>query len=119
MKKIAATLFLGGLALSPELAAAQGGSTSLEQLAVEMAQTPEQHAALARYYRTEAAEARAKAKRHEGVGRSYMEKGRGAKPIQQERMRRHCQDISDKYNGMADDYDALAKLHDEEAKKTE
>lgn len=105
-------LFVGALALSPGVSLAEEGTPSLEQVVVEMANTPEEHAALARYYHAKAEEARAEMRSHEGMGRSYS----AGKVTQKQRMKRHCQNISEKYSAMADDYEALAKLHEEEAK---
>jgi len=115
MTKIAMGLLFGVLALSPGVSLADEGNQSLEQLVVEMATTPEEHAALARYYHAKAEEARAEMRSHEGMGRSYG----GGKIIQKQQMKRHCQNISEKYSVIAKDYDALAKLHEEEAKKVE
>jgi hypothetical protein len=51
-------------------------------------------------------------RRHERTGASYM----SGKSTQKRRMKRHCQNVSEKYSAMAEDYEALAKLHGEEAK---
>lgn len=115
MKRIAAGLLFGALALSPGLALAEGDAHSVEQLAVEIAHTAGQHAVLAHHYRIKAADARAEAMRHESMGAAYA----GGKLTQRDRMKRHCKGISDNYSGMAADFDALAKLHEEEAGKAE
>ena len=41
----------------------------------------------------------------------------GGKPTQRAQIKRHCQGISEKYAAMAQDYEELAVLHDEEAKQ--
>jgi hypothetical protein len=116
MGKLAALLLFGTLSLSPMLSlAAEEGGHSLEQLAVEMVHTAEQHLALARHYHAKAEEARAEARRHQSMGSSYG----GGKFTQRQMMQRHCENLSEKYTGMADDYDALAQLHEEEAKKAQ
>ena len=112
VSRIASGLLLGALALSPGLALAEEGH-SLEQVVVEMAETPAQHTALAQYYAQKAQEARAEARQHESMGRVYT----GGKLVQRQRMQRHCQNLSEKYAAAADDYAALAKLHEEAAKK--
>jgi hypothetical protein len=109
---IATALACGALALAPGLAAA-ADEPSLEQLVVEMAQTPAQHAALARYYQGKAEQARAEARSHEQMSRSYT----AGKLTEQQAMRRHCQDIAERYTGIAKDYDDLAKMHEAESKK--
>lgn len=115
MKRIAVGLLFGALALSPGLALAEEGTHSLEQVVVEMANTPAEHAALAQYYRAKAEDALAEARRHESMGRSYT----GGKITQRQRMKRRCQKLSEKQAQIADEYMALAKLHEEEAKKSE
>lgn len=85
---------------------------SLEQLVVEMADTPEQHAALAEHYRSKAAAARSEMQQHQRMGKSYM---RG-KMTERNAMKRHCQKIADEQESLAAEYEALAKLHEKEAK---
>jgi hypothetical protein len=111
--RIAAALLGGALSLSPGLALAEEGAHSLEQLAVEMAQTPDQHAALARHFRAKAAELRAESERHAAMGRSYI----GGKAAERAQMKGHCDAMSQKYTALASDYEALAKLEDQAAKK--
>jgi hypothetical protein len=106
-------LLVGALALSSGPASADEGTESLEELAVETASTPAQHAALARYYHEKAQEARAEARRHEVMGRAYT----GGKSPQKQVFKQHCQGISEKYAAMAAEYDALAKLHEADAGK--
>lgn len=110
---IAAALVLGSLALSPAIAFAGDEGHSLEQLVVEMAHTPADHAALAKHYRAKAAAARANAARHESMARAYT----AGKLMERERMKNHCKKISDDEKAIAAEYDELAKLHDEEANK--
>ncbi len=112
--RIAVTLLLGALALSPGLAAAGEGAHSLEQLVVEMAHSPADHAALAAHYRAKAAAAKAEAKRHESMGRTYS----GGKFFQRSAMQAHCKKIAASNTAAAAEYEALATLHEEEAKKT-
>ncbi len=86
---------------------------SVEELVVEMANTPGDHAAVAKYFRAKAAEARAEANRHRSMGRVYT----GGKLHHRSQMESHCRKLTAQSNAMADEYDALAKLHDEEAKQ--
>lgn len=114
MHRFAAALLCGAIAMTPTLTLADADAT-LEELVVEMAETPHQHAALGVYYRAKAEEARAEAGRHDRMGRSYHGRKR---IVERNRMRDHCQKISERYKSMAVDYDELAKLHDAEAKQT-
>ena len=109
--RTATALLLGAVLLSPGLAAGQEAH-SLEQIVVEMAKTPADHAALAAHYRAQAEEARADMRRHESMGRAYM---RGSK--QRTGASSHCKRLAERYGAMAGEYDELAKLHEEEASK--
>jgi hypothetical protein len=108
-------LLLGSLALAPGFAGAQQESGSLERLVVEMAETKAEHQALASYYTEKAAEARALASRHEAMGRAYL----GGKGMNKQAFTSHCQRLSEQQQAMAKEYDALAKLHEDEAKKAQ
>lgn len=110
--RFAVALLSGALALSPAFGAAAEASGSLEQLVVEMAHTSGQHTALAQHFRAKAAEARAEAARHDGMGRTYH----AGKLTQRQQMRSHCDKLSATFTAVAEDYEALAKLHEEAAK---
>jgi len=110
--RLGVAFLLGTLAFSPSLALADDVH-SLEQLVVEMAHTPADHAALAQHYRAKAAAARAEATRHEGMARVYG----GGKLMERERMQQHCKRIADEDKAIAAEYEELAKLHEAESKK--
>jgi len=111
MKTMTAALIFGVLALSPGVSLAEEAGHSLEEVVVEMANTPAEHAALARHFRAKAEQARSEAQRHEGMARAY---GAG-KLTQRQNLKRHCQGLAEKSTAMAVDYEALAKFHEEEA----
>jgi len=111
IKTIASALLFAALALSPGTSVAAESGSSLEQAVVEMADTPAEHTALARHYRAKAEEARGEAKRHEAMGRTY---GAG-KFTQRQAMKSHCTNISNNLTGVAAEYEALAKAHEEAA----
>ncbi len=111
--RIAVALVLGTLAFSPALASAGEDTHSLEQLVIEMADSPADHAALAKHFRAKAAAARAEAARHESMGRVYV----GGKLALRSQMQAHCRKLAAQNTALADEYEALAKLHDEEAKE--
>jgi hypothetical protein len=110
---IAVALLAGMTVFAPGLVSAEEPAPSIESLVVEMAHTPAEHEALAKYYRAKAADARAEASRHEAMGSSY---GTG-KMTQRAQMEKHCAKIAELDNAMADQYDALAKAHEEAAKQ--
>jgi len=114
--RFALVVLLGVLLIPfPGLAAAEEEGQSLELLVVEMATTPAEHAALAKYYHAKAEHARAEANRHQSMGRAYL----GGKSMQRQAFQNHCRKITEQEQAMAQEYEALAKLHEEEAKKTE
>ena len=113
MTRTAMALLLGSLLLSPGLAAGEE-ARSLEQIVVEMAKTPADHAALAAHYHAQAKQARAEMRRHESMGRAYTrgKQRSGGAP-------QHCKKLSERSGEMASEYDELAKLHEAEAKQAE
>lgn len=113
--RFVALLLLVAFGLAPGLAAAQEGGSSLEQLVVEMAHTKGEHQALADYYTAQAAEARKLASRHQSMGRAYL----GGKSMSKQAFQNHCKRIAEQQEAIAKEYDALAKMHAEEAKKAE
>lgn len=113
MNRFWIALLAGGLIIGfSNVALAGDDHPSLEQVVVEMAETPKQHAALADHYEAKAEKARDEMRRHERMGRSY----RVGKATSKAKMRGHCKKLSETYASLADDYEALAKLHEKEAK---
>jgi hypothetical protein len=106
---------LGALALAPGFANAQQDSGSLEELVAGTAHTKAEHQALAKYYAGEAADARALASRHQSMGRAYL----GSKGGDKQAFTNHCKRIAEQQEAMAKEFDALAKLHEDEAKKAQ
>jgi len=93
--------------------AAQAAGGSLEELAVQLATTPEQHAIVANYYRRMATDARAEAERHRTMERAY---GQG-KLRDKLKMQEHCGKLIASYEALASEYDELAKGEDAAAKE--
>lgn len=106
---ITAALLAAFLA-SPAISQAQ--RHDIEHLVVEMANTAEEHQAVAQHYRMKAQEAREEARRHESMGRLYATQ-RSATP---QRGRQHCENLAQQFEAIAGEYDELAKLHDDLAK---
>lgn len=113
MKRIATALLIGAISLAPGIGFAAEEGHSLEQVVAEMADTPQQHAALAEHYRAKADEAQSEMRRHKQMAGMY---NRG-KATQRQRMKRHCEKISEQQAALAQEYKALAKLHEDEGKK--
>jgi hypothetical protein len=104
-----ATAILTALLSVPAISVAQ--DHDIEHLVIEMANTPEQHRAVAQHYTMKAAEAREEADRHEAMARVYARR-RNARPDG----RQHCEALANKYQEIATEYDALAKFHEEESR---
>ena len=114
-RRFVVAVLLGALALAPSFAGAQEEGGGLEQLVVEMAHTKAEHQALATYYEKEAADARKLASRHQSMGRAYL----GGKGMNKQAFTNHCKRIAEQQEAIAKEYDELAKMHAEEAKKAE
>jgi hypothetical protein len=99
-----ATVLFAALALVPGGARAEGDP---EMKMLEDAKTPADHAALAAHFSEEAAKAKAKQSHHRLMAQAYAGKqGFGAGRL-------HCRRLAKEYGAMADEYEALAKLHAE------
>jgi hypothetical protein len=112
-RRFAVALLLGALALAPGFASAEEDTSSLEQIVVETAHTKAEHQALAHHFAEQAAEARKMSQRHESMARAYL----GSKSMNKQALRNHCNHIAEQQEAIAKDYDALAKLHEDEAKQ--
>lgn len=113
-------LFIGLSILVAALAAVAPGTVfaesppadaTLEALLVEMADTPEEHQAVARYYRARASSAREMADHHRSMSRHYS----GVKLAQRRRMQEHCDKIASAYEKLGQEYEKLAESHEAEA----
>ena len=110
MRRTIATLAAGCLlALAPAAGWAQapGGSDNLLQVMVDSATTPAQHQALARYFRAQAADAKALAETHQSMSRSYS-----GKPGELRNMSKHCDQIAKLNQDLATQYETMAKAEE-------
>jgi gamma-glutamyltranspeptidase len=105
------TVLLSGLLVA--FGAAQAQDHTLEQLVVEMASSAAEHNAVSKHYTAQAEAARQDLHRHEEMARIYGNAGRTGQP----QMRQHCEQLAKKYGEIAAEYDELARLHAEEARK--
>jgi pyruvate/2-oxoglutarate dehydrogenase complex dihydrolipoamide acyltransferase (E2) component len=115
MKTIASIALIGALATFSvaRVAAADGHDHSLEQVLVESAQTPAGHEALAHHFHEKAEAAREEAAAHEKMGKAYLQ----GKTTERMQMQKHCQKIAESLRTQADELDAMASVHEAEAKK--
>ena len=111
MRRMIATLAAGCLlVLAPAAGWAQapeGGNAGLLQVLVDSANTPAQHQALARWFRAQAADAKALADAHQAMSRSYS-----GKPGELRNMNKHCDQIVKLNQDLAAQYEAMAKAEE-------
>jgi hypothetical protein len=105
-------LFASLLTLAPPALVFAAEAEPIESLIIKMASTPEQHRALADYYREKAAAARAAVATHKSMAASYA----GGKLAHRAQMQEHCNKIIAANEALAKEYDALAAMHDADAK---
>ena len=105
-----ATTLLATFLAAPAISQAQ--QHDIEHLVIEMANTAQEHQAVAGHYRMKAQEARDDARRHQEMGRVYAT-SRSSTPQQG---RQHCENLAKNFTAIASEYDELAKLHDELSK---
>ena len=106
---LAVAVLLVVLPVGPTLAA----DGALEQLIPQLATTPEQHKAVATYYRSQAASAAEEAARHRQMGKTYNQGNYGRK----KQMQDHCERLSASYDALAKQYEELASEHEQSAAK--
>tara|TARA_R110002110_G_scaffold412440_1_gene638399 strand:+ start:14026 stop:14394 length:369 start_codon:yes stop_codon:yes gene_type:complete len=119
MKTFKATwiILLGAILAMSIPVYAQPEEAPFVKLLNEMTEKPEHHLAIAVYYRTLASEARAEVEKHEAMTNTYrhdhqrFKAGRGTG----QSMSKHCDRLIQLYQSTAEEYEALAALHEAEA----
>jgi hypothetical protein len=111
MSRIQAVLVSLALTAAP-LVALAADSPSLEQVLIDSASTPQQHAALAHYYEDKAGEARKQAEHHRAMGKAYG----GGKMSQMAAMKDHCDKLAKLSDDEAKAFDEMARAHKDMAK---
>jgi len=95
---------------------AQPEEEPIIKLLHEMAEKPEHHLAIAAYYRTLASEAREEVEKHEAMKNTYRHgHERIKRPGAGQAMSRHCERLIQLHQSAAEEYEALAVLHEAEA----
>jgi len=108
---LSAALVLALVGIVPAIAAAQ--TQSIEELATGLADTPDEHKAVASYYRGKAEQARNEAAIHRRMAEAF---GIG-KYTEKKAMKEHCEGLTATFESQAKQYDALAADHDKIAKE--
>ena len=107
---LSAMLVLALVGVVPAISIAQ--APSLEELASGLADTPDEHKAVASYYRGKAEQARNEAAVHRRMAEAF---GIG-KYAEKKTMKSHCEGLVATFETQAKQYDALAADHDSMAK---
>ncbi len=117
MRKLGLAAALAALVFAGPLSSLAAGESpdhkSLEALLVEFANTPQEHLALAGYYRGKAADARGAAVEHRAMAKHYA----SGKLLQRDAMKAHCEGLAKQFDAAAAEYEQLAAGHDAEAKR--
>ena len=98
------------IALTP--ANARATDSKLEELAVQLADSPEEHAAVASYFRSKAKDATEEAEAHRVMAKHYT----GGKLKDKETMADHCAKMAANYEELAKQYEQLAAEHEKQGK---
>lgn len=112
MRRLIFLATAAALIAGPLAPIAVAADPTLEQVLIESASTPQQHAALANYYAAKAADARKQAEDHLAMGKAYG----GAKASQIAMMKDHCDKLATLYESEAREFDMLASTHRSMAK---
>ena len=88
---------------------------SIEKM-IATAKTASDHEAIANYYKQQAAEARSKADMHKKMAEQYSMSGIGNQATKTH-FHQHCETLVRSYQTQANEFDALAKAHQDMAAK--
>ena len=99
----------------PTLRAVAAEEMSIDKM-IATAKTASDHEAIANYYKQQAAEARSKADMHKKMAEQYSMSGIGNQATKTH-FHQHCEALIRSYQTEANEYDALAKAHQDMAAK--
>jgi len=99
----------------PTLRAVAAEEMSIDKM-IATAKTASDHEAIANYYKQQAAEARSKADMHKKMAEQYSMSGIGNQATKTH-FHQHCEALVRSYQTQANEFDALAKAHQDMAAK--
>ena len=99
----------------PTLRAVAAEEMSIDKM-IATAKTASDHEAIANYYKQQAAEARSKADMHKKMAEQYSMSGIGNQATKTH-FHQHCETLVRSYQTQANEFDALAKAHQDMAAK--
>jgi len=120
MNHRALTLSVAALTTILVLAVPTSRAVAAEEMSIEKmiatAKTASDHEAIANYYKQQAAEARSKADMHKKMAEQYSMSGIGNQATKTH-FHQHCETLVRSYQTQANEFDALAKAHQDMAAK--
>lgn len=114
--KTVTTLLLTTALTMPMFVHAATPDADIVKLVSELADKPEQHQAVAKYYKEQAAKAKAEAEHHRAMKKAYVSNAKAA-PGASATMNTMCDDLIASAETAAKAYSGLASEHEKEAKK--
>ena len=99
----------------PTFRAVAAAETSIDKM-IATAKTASDHEAIANYYKQQAADARSKADMHKKMAEQYSMSGIGNQATKTH-FHQHCEALVRSYQTQANEFDALAKAHQDMAAK--
>ena len=100
---------------APTFQAAAADETNIDKM-IATAKTASDHEAIANYYKQQATEARSKADTHKKMAEQYSMSGIGNQATKTH-FHQHCEALVRSYQTQANEFDALAKAHQDMAAK--
>jgi len=101
----------------PTITLAEVSQTPIERLVEELANKPEHHAAIARYYQEKALEAQKELEHHRAMKKAYSTGSFNPKnPVNTRSMEAHCDRLISHYEAAVKEYEQLAAEHQKLAK---
>ena len=120
MNHRALTLSVAALTTIIVLAVPTSRAVAAEEMSIDKmiatAKTASDHEAIANYYKQQAAEARSKADMHKKMAEQYSMSGVGNQATKTH-FHQHCETLVRSYQTQANEFDALAKAHQDMAAK--
>ncbi len=110
---IKSALFLAVVLTLPTFAVAATVETPIEKLISELADKPEQHQAVATYYREKAAAAKKDLAEHEAMKPAYKAFSKDTTSV---KMQSHCDRMIQADKTLIKEYESLAEMHEAASK---
>lgn len=115
IRNVVSSLLLGAVISLPVYANPENSDEQTIDLMAEFADKPEQHQALAKYYKAESVKAQKKVELHRQMRKNYI--GYAKTPDAPSALKAHCDELIKADEATIKAYDAMAAEHEKEAQK--